>query len=306
MPDYNLLSSLSNALPTLTEAYASICSYVLEHRLEVPKMSTAELARACEVSEATVVRFARKMGAKGYADFKLSLSAANVLQARDGIELADIHPGDTAGEVLDKLTSFTVNSFENTAAMLDREELERAGALIEEARKKRRRVFVAAFGSTGIVAQAFVIKMMRLGVETVYYEDLHVQLESILGIVEDDLLVCFSVLGRTSENEELVGIARDRGCDVIVVTQQRNCSIAQKATCLLLTACAENSLRLTSQTALNVQLLIVDVIFTSLAIKDLEPIRAAVEDTKRAFFELGHYSQDVYRSSTQAMSGIEY
>ena len=35
MPDYNLLSSLSNALPTLTEAYASICSYVLEHRLEV-------------------------------------------------------------------------------------------------------------------------------------------------------------------------------------------------------------------------------------------------------------------------------
>ena len=306
MPDYNLLASLSNALPTLTEAYASVCKYVLDHRLEVPNMSTEELAQACGVSEATVVRFARKMGASGYRDFKISLSSANVLQTRDGIELADVHIGDTAGDVLDKLTSFTVSSIENTAAVIDRSELEHAIALIAEAQKNHGRVFVAAFGSSSTVARSFVIKMMRLGIYTVFFSDLHVQLEAIAGIRSDDLLICFSVLGRTAENEQLVSIARDAGCDVIVVTQQNNSRIAKQSTCLLLTACAENNLRLASQAALNVQILITDVIFTSLALKDLDSTRSAVEQTKQVFFEYGHYSPGTYRSATQAMEGVEY
>lgn len=306
MSDYNLLTSLSNALPTLTEAYASICSYVLKNRLEVPKMSTEELAQACGVSEATVVRFARKMGLNGYRDFKISLSAANVLQTRDGIELADVHVSDTTGEVLDKLTSFTVNSLENTAAVLDRNELNSAIELIRKVSSKGGRIFVTGFGSSSTVAQAFVIKMMRLGVSTVYYSDIHVQLESLLSISPSDILVCFSVLGRTVENDQIVTIARDHGSEVIVITQQGNSLIAQKATCLLLTACVENNLRLASQTALIVQLLLVDVIFTSLALENLDSTRAAVEESRKAFYELGHYSTCPHPHALQDMEGIEY
>ena len=290
MGSQNIVSVLEGSLPTLSGAYLAIASYVLEHRSEVPAMSTEELAGACDVSEATIVRFARKMGANGYRDFKLSLSAANAVRERAGVELADIQPGDSPGTVADKLTSYTINSLESTGNVLDKEQLERAVEIIDTAFQSGRKLYLAGLGASGTVARAFSIKLMRLGIPTVFYEDFHLQLESFLNIEPGDVLVCFTVLGRSVENEQLIDIARDRGCDVIVVTQRGSGKPAQKATCLLLTSCVESSLRLASQTGLIVQMLVVDVLFTSLALRHLEATRTAVTASKRTFVELGHYS----------------
>ena len=66
--------------------------------------------------------------------------------------------------------------------------------------------------------------------------------------------------------------------------------MAKKATCLLLTSCVESKMRLASQTGLIVQMLIVDILFTSLALRHLEETRASVAEQKRVFIELGHYT----------------
>lgn len=290
MGKQNVISMIEGSLPTLSGAYHTIGSYILEHRYEVPSMSTEELASACNVSEATIVRFARTMGATGYRDFKISLSAANAVREHAGLDLADIRPDDTPAAVANKLTAYTISSLESTGNVLDHKELEHAVDIIDKAYTSGHKLYLAGLGASGTVARAFSIKLMRLDIPTVYYEDFHLQLEAILNIKPGDVLVCFTVLGRSIENEQLINIARKRGCDVILITQRGMGGIAKKATCLLLTSCVESKLRLASQTGLIVQMLIVDVLFTSLALRHLDVTRASVTESKRTFIELGHYS----------------
>ena len=290
MSKNNVLSLIEASLPTLTGVNLTIATYILGHRDEVVDMSTEELARACGVGEATVIRFARMMGADGYRDFKLSLSASNAVRSAFGTELSDFNTDDSVERISDKLAAYMVTSIESTNNILDRRELERAVNMIDDAYKSGHRVYLAGMGATGSVVRAFAVKLMRLCVPTVYYEDFHLQLESFLGIEPEDVLVCFSVLGRSVENEQLVAIARERGCNVIVVTQHNAGSLAGNATCVLHTSCVESEMRLASQTGLIVQMFVSDVLFTALAMRHIEPIQNAVRTSRQKFIELGHYT----------------
>jgi DNA-binding MurR/RpiR family transcriptional regulator len=57
----------------LTPKSRILAAYVIEHLRQVIFMTVAELARACGVSEATVVRFVGQLGYSGYAEFKQAL-----------------------------------------------------------------------------------------------------------------------------------------------------------------------------------------------------------------------------------------
>lgn len=286
----NVISVIEGALPTLRGNNLTIATYILEHRHEVPSMSTEEIARVCGVGEAAIVRFARMMGCNGYRSFKIELSAANAVRDATGMNLADVRPEDSPGEIADKLSVYTMTSIENTNAVLDRGELERAVNLIDDAYKGGHKIYLAGLGASSTVVRSFEVKLMRLHVPTVYHQDIHLQLESMMGIEKGDVLVCFSVLGRSVENDQLVGIARRRGCDVIVVTQHGKGGVAEKATCVLLTSCVESKTRIASQTGLIVQMFVADVLFASLAMRYIDALQAAVAESRTRFVELNHYS----------------
>ena len=50
-----------------------IWKYIVQHRAAVRRSSIHELARACNVSTTTIVRFAQKLGLEGFGEFKLLL-----------------------------------------------------------------------------------------------------------------------------------------------------------------------------------------------------------------------------------------
>lgn len=51
-----------------------IANYILNHPEEVKQLTTYQVAKICKTSQASIVRFAKKIGFSGYPDFKLSLS----------------------------------------------------------------------------------------------------------------------------------------------------------------------------------------------------------------------------------------
>ena len=58
-------------LSELSELELSIYNCILRHRENIGRMKIKELADEAHVSTATVLRFCRKMGCEGYAEFKL-------------------------------------------------------------------------------------------------------------------------------------------------------------------------------------------------------------------------------------------
>lgn len=54
-----------------------IWNYIMKHRKECEHLSIDELAKRCNVSRSTILRFSKRLGLKGYAEFKVFLRIDN-------------------------------------------------------------------------------------------------------------------------------------------------------------------------------------------------------------------------------------
>ena len=68
------------------EAEKKIADYMMEHKAEVVDMTVGELARASGTSDATVSRFCRRCGFKGFHSLKLAL-AREVLEEEQKLDV---------------------------------------------------------------------------------------------------------------------------------------------------------------------------------------------------------------------------
>jgi DNA-binding MurR/RpiR family transcriptional regulator len=68
-----ILSDIESQLDTLTPKARVLGRYIICNPLKVVFMTTKELSEACDVSEATVVRFVSQLGYNGYSEFSQGL-----------------------------------------------------------------------------------------------------------------------------------------------------------------------------------------------------------------------------------------
>lgn len=69
-----ILDTLSAMQNSLTRVSQRIADYILRTPSQVTQLSIAQLAQATQSGEATVIRFCRTLGYKGFQDFKLDLA----------------------------------------------------------------------------------------------------------------------------------------------------------------------------------------------------------------------------------------
>jgi len=287
---HNLIETMESSVVFMSETDQRLARYILSHKQDVLSMPIKELAEKSKGSEATVVRFARSMDTKGFSDFKLRLSASLAPEPTQA-ELANIESGDSAEEIVHKLTRFAVKSLHSTEQLIDPNELSKAAELIYRVSKKGGRIYAAGSGASSTLVEQFQLKMMRLGIPIIYYKDAHLQLESFLNVSKDDVLVAFTTLGRSSQTKQLMMYAKDRKTKVILITQYGNKGLAKNADIELLCSSIENSHRLVSATSLITQAIIIDALFFLIAVKDYASIQNDVEDTRKQFVKFGFYTQ---------------
>ena len=70
-----------------------MADYIIAHPSEVIEMPIAELAAQCEASQATVMRFCKKVGCTGFYQFKIRLAGELREQGEPGSICPDIKEG---------------------------------------------------------------------------------------------------------------------------------------------------------------------------------------------------------------------
>lgn len=60
-------------LQSLNELEMEVYQYIIQHQNAIPYMRIRELAAEAHVSTTTILRFCRKIGCDGYAEFKLRM-----------------------------------------------------------------------------------------------------------------------------------------------------------------------------------------------------------------------------------------
>ena len=78
MTTQDIFETISSQYFQLTNSEKKVADYVLSHRIDAQYMSISELAEECEVADATISRFCRRLGVGGYNAFKLELAKASM------------------------------------------------------------------------------------------------------------------------------------------------------------------------------------------------------------------------------------
>ncbi len=156
---------LESHLPGLTKSQQRIASYLLASYDEATFLSAADLAERLNVSEATVVRFAKAVGYDGFPElrrclqglFRAKATPASRLQ-RKLSELAG-----SQGHVLTKVLDMEVQYLTEAAHSIQPADFDRALDTLLSGQ----RIFVFGSGPSGILADLAELRLRRLGIVTI-------------------------------------------------------------------------------------------------------------------------------------------
>ena len=252
-------------------------------RLDFPSDVLDEaLAAAADVSQASVVRFARALGFTGLPDLRLTLaqdlSRRDLEHARSGVARGRVDATDNLDELASKIGFHEARSIEETISGLDLAALDATAQAIAT----RRPATLFGVGASGLVAEDLHQKLLRLGLHSRFHADTHVQLAlaSLLG--EDDVAIGFSFSGRTAETHTALGLAQEGGALTVAVTGDPDSPVGRLAQHTLVIAAREDELRIGALASRMSQLAVVDVLFTRVAQLRFDDLDAYLATTRAA------------------------
>ena len=224
-------SSLGQALlRVLAEGSASnraIADYLLRNQVRVTALGIEELAEACEVSTATISRFARDLGFKNYAAMRGAVAETlqSVLQPVEKLRSTIARRAAAASPALESL-GYAEAAIEATSRALAGAHLDRIGTMLTKART----VYVLGFGLSSFLAGALAMHLQpfcRHVVEAAASGGTEVAAGHLATIGAKDVLVVISLPRYTLDVVPLTRFARDAGAAIVSITDSPASPLAE-------------------------------------------------------------------------------
>ncbi len=206
-----LLERIRDLCATLPPAQAKVARLTLARPHAFIQTAVLEIAAQAGVSQPTVVRFCRSMGASGLRDFKLRLAAA--LQIKSAGPHPTVSARDSIEELSAKVLGAAVQAISSVSASLDLRVLDQ----VLRALKKARRVDFVGIGQSALVAQDAKQKFFRFGLHCEAYSDPALQVMSVAQLRANDVLVLISASGRSPELFDAIQVARAAGAKILSI-----------------------------------------------------------------------------------------
>jgi DNA-binding MurR/RpiR family transcriptional regulator len=203
----------------LTQAERQLASALLANYPVLGLSSITEVATSAGVSSPTVVRMAKKLGYEGFPDLQAKLRAEVEATLSNPIAKFDRwSEGAPETHILNRFADAVTENLKNTLRHLSHEEFDKAVALLGD---RRRRVFVVGGRITRSLADYFFthLHMIRDGATLIppYASNWP---HYVLAMREGDVLVVFDVRRYERDTARLGEMARERGVDLVVFTDQ--------------------------------------------------------------------------------------
>ena len=263
-----ILDTIGALQTSLTKTEKKIAAAILSQPQLLNQCSLSEVATQLDVGEATFIRFCRTLGYKGYTDFKLDLAIELATQEKDKRVLleTDVLEQDTSREIGAKLQTSLNNVISETLNLLDFDELEKA----VQALKKAKRIFIFGSGASGLTAEDFKYKLMRIGFQVDAISNNHfIYMQAVL-LKPDDVVIGISHSGYSEETNRGLRLAKANGATTIALTHNLRSPITDVADYVLINGNRQGQIQGDSLGTKMAQLFVLDLIYILLVQSDLE------------------------------------
>lgn len=255
-PQSGALIRLRGLYPSLKTALQKVADVILRQPEMAIYASVNEVAAACGVSEATVMRFCRILGFRGFQDFKISLARELVLPVpRPHEEVTD---DDDPASIVRKVFQAKRAALQDTLEVMVIEGMEAACRLLLNSS----RILVIGIGGSGTTVAYAGTRFLLLGLKAQTYTDFHFMLMAAALLTKDDVVLAVSNSGATRETVETVRVARESGAKIVAITNNPLSVLAREADLVLATAARDTTLPGEADGSLMCQISIIDALFS--------------------------------------------
>lgn len=230
----SVLDCITVLYDQLFDAEKKIAKFILNNPKKVVDMTVSELAEISDVSIASVSRFCRKVGLKGFAQLKISLAQELVDTHKSGEVSNDISV-DNIPQSLQNILANKVTELKQTVNLIDTDEFRE----ILEGIRDASRVQVIAVGNTIPVAIDAAFKFNELGIPTTAGTIWETQLSYSFTLGKGDVLIAISNSGESDKVLEAVKIANNNKAMTIGITNSPHSAIGEEVQYHITTATRE-------------------------------------------------------------------
>ncbi|GIN56235.1 RpiR family transcriptional regulator [Lederbergia ruris] len=268
-----MITSIYNSL---TKSEQKVADVLKTHMNESVYWSVSDLAEYADVGETTVIRFCRKLGYRGYQDFKLAVAQNKV--DTNSQEFGEITESDSLETLAQKITAENMTTIQNTLKTIQTRDLEQAGKEIIHSNK----LYLFGVGASGFMAQQAQYRFMRLGLNAESATDSHIIAMNCAVATKGDVVIGISTSGSTKDIVDALEIAKHNGAFIICITKHLKSPITKYGDIVLLTSTKESPLHGGAFSSSISQMHVLDILTKYIEIQEKERSLNALKITAKA------------------------
>ncbi|WP_010287578.1 MurR/RpiR family transcriptional regulator [Kurthia massiliensis] len=277
----NTLRKIQSMYPRLSDKEKKIADFVLENPEHIIQNTINGVAEQLNVADATVFRFCKRLGFKGYQAMKIAL-AQEVMTPFQQIH-EEIQEGDSEETITSKIFKSNIQTLENTQNILNADALAHAVDMLENATE----VYFFGTGGSMVIAMDAYHKFVRTGIKCYSFIDSHFQLMAASQMKPTDVALIVSHSGKNRDTLNIARVVQESGAKFIAITGFPKSNLAQLAEVSLVTSSEETEYRSEALSSRIAQLSLIDALYVNIMVirKDtsteaMKKVRHAILNTR--------------------------
>lgn len=277
----NCIAKIRSYHAKFSEKEKKIADYILNNPENIIHNTINEVAEDLGVADATVFRFCKRIGFKGYQAMKIALASEIMTPIQQIHE--EITEEDDEKTVAVKIFQSNIRTLDQTLQILEKDSLKKAVDLIFAAN----RVNFYGTGGSAVIAMDGYHKFVRTGISTFAFIDSHFQLMSASQLTTNDVAVVISHSGTNRDTINILKTAKENGAKVIAITSFPKSPISQEADVALFSSSEETEYRSEALASRIGQLSLIDALYVNVMVLNkakandtLDKIRNAISNTR--------------------------
>ena len=211
----DIMVKIQFLIPSLPRAEKAIAVALAEHPEAITYMTLSEISKESGSSEASVIRFCKRMGFSGYSALQQAIAEAMEGENESHAEELQVSHEDSMYEIIQKVYQSNVQTLTDTMILVS-EQCERA----LEALLSARSIHFFGAGDAYAVCQLAHMKISRLGIPCSAEGDIMLQMITASNMTKGDVAIAISYDGRSKNVVEALRIAKQMGATTISITKK--------------------------------------------------------------------------------------
>ena len=250
-----VISKIVSLQHSFTMSENEISQYVINHPDLVVSSTITAIAKATGTSEASINRFCKKIGYKGFNGFKLALAQENFYNnmTKQSANAAD-------NGLIASVTSDYRQMLLNTSAMLDEATILRAVEFI----KKANHIHIFSLSNSALIARELQFKFDQIGIRSKAFTDIIDMRIQATNITKGDLSIFIAPTIMMRDIFQIANASLERGAKNMTITSYDSPKLNDIAEFKFIISdkiIAHNSVSLSNNLMF---LYIIDIIYTAL------------------------------------------